>query len=1116
MSDARATGDDSARAMALDCSRSFIVQAPAGSGKTELLLQRYLALLAAVAQPEAIIAMTFTRKAAGEIHARVLGALRSAEGPAPEEPQHALSWRLARAVLERDRALGWNLLEHPARMQVHTIDALCVTLMRRAPLAVQLGALPRLTERAQPMYAEAARAELDAAGSGDESWQRLLDYLDNDAERLVGLMASLLAKREQWLPHLVTDDAVALRAALEAALGAAIEAELDLLCALVPRAHAPALARQLAYAARNLARHDPSHPLATYPDSDALPAASRAALAHWQAIATLLLTKKGTLRPRFDKRQGFPVIAGAEARTRKHAMQELLATLAAIPELADALQFVRDLPPPRYDDAAWAFINALLAVLPRVAARLETVFAQANAIDFSQATLIALRALATSDAPSNLLLVLDAGIEHLLVDEFQDTSRAQYELIERLIAGWTPGDGRTLFLVGDPMQSIYRFRDAEVGLFVSAQRRRQIGNIGLEPLTLARNFRSQRGLVDWVNRSFAGLPSIRGAVAFKPAVATRGPGPEPAVTLDIGADAAQEAAAVVARIREALATDAKDVAVLVRRRADLAQILPALRGAGIAYAAVELDRLSERQAVLDIASLAHALLQPDDRAAWLALLRAPWCALELPDLFALAAVCGERPLCEAIGGTCHDEVLPRLSPHGRARFERFAAVVAAALAQRGRLPLVAWLRGVWLALGGPACVNEAIDLAAAERMFALLHEHALGSDLPDWPGFIAALHTLYAEAGADAATRVRVMTLHRAKGLEFDVVVMPGLARKPPPRVAQLLLWREAEAGLLLAPIRARTATNREQDPVYAYLGALAAKEDAAELGRLLYVGCTRARQRLHLVASLDIDADAQGAARWKPPLRGSSLAALWSAVETLALPPALVAEPSRPTAAAPRVTLARLPLGWRIPPPPEPPVAPLPEAQRAGETVAFDWVRETARWIGTVAHRLLRRIGDDGLAAWSGERVAAQRLRVEREFTALGFTLAEASAATAEVLRALQMTLDDARGRWLFDAQHTEAHSEWALTQWCDGAFIHRVLDRTFVSADGTRWIVDFKLSSHEGGGVAAFLDAERERYRPQLEGYAALLRALDARPMRVGLYFPLLAGWREWSAPG
>lgn len=1115
MSDARATADDSARARALDSSRSFIVQAPAGSGKTELLLQRYLALLAAVAQPEAIIAMTFTRKAAGEIHARILGALRGAGGPAPEEPQHALSWRLARTVLERDRALGWNLLEHPARMQVYTIDALCVALMRHAPLAVQLGALPRLTERAEPMYAEAARSELDAAAGGDASWQRLLDYLDNDAERLVGLIAGLLAKREQWLPHLVTDDAVALRAALEAALGAAIEVELGLLRALLQPAQACELSRQLAYAARNLARHDASHPLATYPDSDALPAASGAALPHWQAIATLLLTKKGTLRLRVDKRQGFPATAAADFETRKQAMQDLLATLAAIPGFPDALHFVRNLPPPSYDDAAWAFIDALLGVLPRVAARLETVFAQANAIDFSQATLIALRALATSDAPSDLLLALDARIEHLLVDEFQDTSRAQYELVERLTAGWTPGDGRTLFLVGDPMQSIYRFRNAEVGLFVTAQERRQIGDIRLEPLTLGRNFRSQRGLVDWVNESFAGLPSIRGVVEFKPALAARGPGPEPAVTLDLGADAAQEAGVVVARIRAALATDAKDIAVLVRRRAELSQILPALRGAGIAYAAVELDRLSERQAVLDIASLAHALLQPDDRAAWLAVLRAPWCALALPDLFALAAACGERSLCEAIGGACLDEVLPRLSPRGRARFERFAAVVAPALAQRGRLPLVAWLRGVWLALGGPACVNEAIDLATTERVFGLLHEHALGADLPDWEGFTAALHTLYAEAEADAATRVRVMTLHRAKGLEFDVVVMPGLARKPPPSVAQLLLWREAEAGLLLAPIRARTAASRDQDPVYAYLHALAAKEDAAELGRLLYVGCTRARQCLHLIAALDIEADAQGRARWKPPVRGSSLATLWSAVEALALPPAPVAEPSRPAAAAPAVTLARLPLGWRIPPPPLP-VVPLPEVQRSGEMVAFDWVRETARWIGTVAHRLLRRIGEDGLAAWSGERVAAQRPRVEREFTALGFTPAEASAAAAEVLRALHMTLDDARGRWLFDPEHTDAHSEWALTQWCDGAFIHRVPDRTFVSADGTRWIVDFKLSSHEGGGAAAFLDQERERYRPQLEAYAALLRALDARPMRVGLYFPLLSGWREWSAPG
>jgi ATP-dependent helicase/nuclease subunit A len=249
--------------------------------------------------------------------------------------------------------------------------------------------------------------------------------------------------------------------------------------------------------------------------------------------------------------------------------------------------------------------------------------------------------------------------------------------------------------------------------------------------------------------------------------------------------------------------------------------------------------------------------------------------------------------------------------------------------------------------------------------------------------------------------------------------------------------------------------------------------------------------------------------------VRGSSLAALWAAMPTPIPPPPSAPAVARTLDGAHPVMLTRLPIAWRLPPPPVLQVAPEPEVQAPGETVEFDWVRETARRIGTVAHRLLRRIGEEGIAAWNGDRVAAQRPPVEREFEALGFTAAEAGVAADQVLRALHTTLEDTRGRWLFDPAHTDAHSEWALTQWYHGVFLHRVLDRTFVSADGDRWIVDFKLSSHEGSGVDAFLDSERERYRPQLDAYAAVLRALEARPIRLGLYFPLLAAWREWSAP-
>ncbi|HEX8010462.1 MAG TPA: UvrD-helicase domain-containing protein [Casimicrobiaceae bacterium] len=1125
MNDSDGAGLDATdRAAALDTARSCIVQAPAGSGKTELLIQRYLALLARVERPESIVAMTFTRKAVGEIRQRILVALRDAGEPRPAEPHRATTWGLARDALARDAALGWNLVAHPARLQVFTIDALCMRLMRQAPLAAKLGALPRPTEHAESLYAQAALAELDDAGAHSESWRRLLDHVDNDADRLVRLIAGMLAKREQWLRHLVTDDRAALRASLERALAAEIESVLSALDALLPRALRPRLAELAQHAARNLAAVGSEHPLAPCADRSALPPASVQGLAHWQAIAGWLLKTDGSLLGQVDIRHGFaakgsPRDAGhAERDERKRAMRGLISELAAVPGLVAALDAVRSLPPPRYDDGAWSFIEALLEVLPRAAARLPLVFAQRGVIDFTEATLITLRALASEAAASDLLLWLDARIEHLLVDEFQDTSLAQCDLLECLTSGWSEGDGRTLFVVGDAMQSIYRFRDANVSLFLEAQRNRRVGRVPIEPLTLSRNFRAQRALVEWVNQAFPRvLPPrdepARGAVAFKPAQAARGESFAPAATLDLAADAASEAEHALSRIRAALASDAQSIAVLVRKRTDLAQLLPALRAAGVSFAAVELDRLSERQAVLDLVALTHALIQPADRASWLAVLRAPWCALSLPDVFVVAGACAEGSLIDAICGPLAEAVRSRLSLAGQVGFERLAAAVAPALGNRGRVPLATMVRGVWLALGGPACAAKAIDRVAAERVLALIAEHAEGPDIPDWPAFCAALDALHAEAEIDTATRVQIMTLHRAKGLEFDVVIMPGLARDPGSSEPQLLLWKERPAGLLLAPLRARGKA--QADPVYAYLRSLEADEDDAELRRLLYVGCTRAKRSLHFTAALAVERDASGKARWKPPARRTLLEALWPALD----PPAPVlaqARSSAPPSLEAGVPLCRLPVSWRAPSPPERiPVPPEPPVRGAREPIEFDWARETARQIGIVTHRLLRQIAEEGSEQWTPLRIGAERGRIEREFTNLGFTGPEARGAGEQVVLALERTLADPRGRWLFDSRHTEARNEYALTEWRDGGFVHSVLDRTFVDADGVRWIVDFKLSRHEGAGVDAFLERERERYRAQLEGYAATLRGLDGRPIRLGLYFPLLVGWREWPAP-
>src|ERR1700681_2332112 len=155
------TPDFEERRRALDVTRSFIVQAPAGSGKTELLIQRYLKLLETVETPDAVVAITFTRKAAGEMRLRVLEALRSAQtGVAPETEHERLTFNIARQVLEHDHAQGCSLLQNPAQMRIETIDALCASITRRMPWLARFGAMPEISEKAEDLYRQAARNTL--------------------------------------------------------------------------------------------------------------------------------------------------------------------------------------------------------------------------------------------------------------------------------------------------------------------------------------------------------------------------------------------------------------------------------------------------------------------------------------------------------------------------------------------------------------------------------------------------------------------------------------------------------------------------------------------------------------------------------------------------------------------------------------------------------------------------------------------------------------------------------------------------------------------------------------------------------------------------------------------
>ncbi|MDR0770942.1 MAG: UvrD-helicase domain-containing protein [Burkholderiales bacterium] len=1148
--------DRQARAQALDVTQSFLVQAPAGSGKTELLIRRMLALLARVDRPERILAMTFTRKAAAEMRERIIVALRAAYDEKPLISPHEQQTRdLALAVLAQDAKQQWHLIKQPSRLRVTTIDAFCAQLLRQTPLTSRWGAMPSFEEWVQPRYEAAVR---DMLREGDEQeqpfWREILKTLGNNGDRLVETMGVLLAKREQWLPLLGgmvrknqrQDQREMLKKTLQKTLLTEIENELaqirSALQRMWPETERETLRSAMRYAAEHLGTDETlAQTLMMCAErGDLWPSPEAAVLDDWRRLAGWLLTGKGSWRKRFSKNEGFPSQKDGGNAALKKAVETLLAEQRGDSAM---LARVHVLPSGEYHDDEWRFIEALSHLLPRLLARFQLKCAHDGVIDFAEAQLAAIEALGEEEAPSDLLLALDMRIEHLLIDEFQDTSQTQMTLLQKLTAGWQSGDGRTLFAVGDPMQSIYRFRQAEVSLFLEAQATRRINEVPVTLLTLTRNFRSQEKLIDWTNAVF---PEVfaheqdvwRGAVTFKASAPTQA-ATEEGVTVQVLNDATEEGAYVARQAATALKRGAREVAILVRARTHLNDILPALRAQDLAFTAVRLDRLGDRQAIADLLMLARTLVQPDDALAWLSVLRAPWCGLTLADLTALARA-------RVIGNANNDGETPEEKPQRRRWRELLLALPehVDGLSEDGRRRLMYLLecwRGAyeashdrlaqrtyrcWLALRGPSCLNERTDALVAARFFECLDAEEAAGEIADWPLFRRRLEESFLPEDAidaeESNAHVKVMTLHQAKGLQFDTVIMPGLGRGARTSETPLLRWRQRPQGLLLAARRAKAeAKAGTHSGLEGYLAFLEKEEERYELARLLYVGVTRAERQLILTAVASVEEAADGSdgslRHWASPKKGAAMALWWEAL----CAKGMIAPPEEETAVATSPLSVENDSGL--------PLRRLPEAcfedegvpivaERARSHAAplsFNEANAAARHVGTVVHEWLSRTGiHDGqrLQEWTSAFLEAQRATIAHRLAELGVPTAQCETATRRVMAALGAVRDDPFAQWLLDPVREAARNEWALSsaETSHADIRHARLDRTFID-DGVRWIVDYKTAETDAAEIEAWLDAEVEKHRPQMEGYAALMKRFDKRPLKLVLYYPLLRRWRE-----
>ena len=1195
---AHGASDAAERELALDTRRSVIVEAPAGSGKTGLLVQRYLKLLAEpdVVQPEEVLAITFTNKATAELQQRVLGHLQAAQLnlplPADAKPFDLQTRALALATLRRSAELGWNLLAVPQRLNIRSIDSVCGLIANSLPLLSGSGGDRKPTTQAGALYRSAARSTLLQLGGSnsalDHALRTLLNHRNGNLSNCESLLADMLGARDQW-GELIPLDAVELDdATLDSVVRPRLERALEqIVCSGLARAleaMPPSLLAELtAFAARNAhvsGYNGGTSPIALCANRDEPPAAEAEHLDHWTALIGLILKPSdGGWRAGFNKNHvGFEIdkadVAHLKGLIAKHAGDEL----------REALHAVLNLPPARYPDDQWKVAKALFHILRHALIELKLLFAERGECDFTELALAAREVLrgAAESAPEALDLALAAGshLRHLLVDEMQDTNSGQYELIELLTRSWD-GATQTLFLVGDPKQSIYLFREARVERFLRTMEEGRLGDIGLQPLRLTANFRSQPALVSDFNRDFSRIfpppddPSLLGGeavdVPFVAATAACDESPSAGVewhtyvlgeeeiapefeTLDNATlkHRAQEALTIRRIIEQRLdlqlragRKDPWRVAVLGRNRSHLSAIVAELkldRGQGpLPFRAVELDPLCELQEVSDAFALTRALLHPADRTAWLAVLHAPWCGLGRADLLALTGDDAESTVAQLVS-TRRD----RLSSTGQQLLDRIWPILATASATLGRDAFSVHVERAWRSLGGDAMLAPD-RVANVMNFFRVLRELEAESITPTVDVIGARLENLYAEPSAGAIA-VDLLTIHKAKGLEWDLVLVPGLERGSGGDDKVLLNWLEldglthesgtADAAIVLAPI---DAAGEETGKLGRWLTRLRGRRDEAERRRLFYVACTRAKEELHLFAAATRKKDLSLSAG----APNSLLNACWEAAEPQfpAVPAATVkkeageeyefdiaatADPEPPPPEPPPPpTVERLPLGFD-------PSARFTsaEAQRLNYTLASALPRQPAfdrpegsfavRAFGNVVHRYLQvlsaRLAEGTTPAALLAELPGWNARLTASLRGEGLPPKLAVSEAARALRALILTVGDPTGCWIL-SPHVAASSERDLST----TTLSLRVDRTFLAGpeplstgEGCIWIIDFKTTDPGSRSPEAFAADEREKYSAQLESYASIRRTLpDGHlPIHLGLFYPLAPRLLHWPS--
>jgi ATP-dependent helicase/nuclease subunit A len=1073
------------REQALCLSKSFIVSAPAGSGKTSLLIERYLCALAASKEgPQEVLAITFTKKAAAEMRARLLDTLKN-----PDEKNPKIR-DIAKQVIAISKKKSWNILQFPEKIRICTIDSLCheIALLSETNVIENLN----ISEDPEQLYISAINDML--SNYNKTPWQQtiieVLDHTQNDFEKLQKLLIEMLKSRDIWLPLISSNNnEQSIREIIEASIKNRNGNITTLLLTHFPK--------ELLASAKNLFKMY----LAAKSETQDIELLNNNSVNDWKLFADLILTSQNTVRKRANKDIGIAPMTSANNKQEKEALKLLkleadgfFMQMKTKSYFVNLLIMLRNMPTNFYSDLEWLALKNIIQIMPIAAAYLNIAFEKHAECDFTAINLACMEALGPANSHSDLAINISHKISHILVDEFQDTSLSQLALLKKLTVCWDQHDGKSLFLVGDPMQSIYKFRQADVAIFLSLIDN-NLGNIKLNHLNLTVNFRSTNKIVDWVNSLFSKLFSKNhipnsGQVIFSKAIShtlDNSGGVDFNITLN--SDENYQHELIATQIKQLLPTTTS-IAILVRSRNHLHELSPMLDKHNIPYIQEDIIPLVKLQAAIDIAHLYIALTNFSNKISWLSLLASPLCGLQYQSIHTIASNAKTLTIWEAAG---QDNNLPEEENN---RIKYFLNIITHALQTKGSANNSLWLESTWISLGGPNFVSSESKANSISKLFNNLM--AMGHNIPaTWPQWQKLLARQYIANDMSSSTKVTIMTIHKAKGLEFDHVFLPSFNKKPPSHRSSLLNWSlslQADNNLIISPI---SSDSRNKSEINNYLNYIAKLQNINEDIRVLYVAATRAKKHLYIYANAKSDNENNIIIS----NNNSFMHLTWAYLESNKNHNLNYFENCSTSQLTPQI--------------------------KASSIITLEHLKNTSLYANTNSYEsscnpdFINAFNDNNYHTIRGiiihkyiEKIANLKVNIAdinltKITSNLEIDIIESYVdrifiikMKKEIITILNNFIQTPFAAWILAPEHKRCRNEYAITIKTGNGTQNIIIDRTFIDQNNDRWIVDYKTTSEKVLDFATFSNEQKNKYYNQLSGYAQAFRG-ENRNIICCLYF-------------